>query len=50
MTRDPEFLATCEKRNIMLDVGSGDEMSAIVQETMQTPKPVLSKIQSLLNL
>ncbi|HEY6995170.1 MAG TPA: tripartite tricarboxylate transporter substrate-binding protein [Xanthobacteraceae bacterium] len=50
MTRDPEFLATCEKRNITLDVGSGEAMDAIVQETMQTPKPVLSKIQGLLNL
>ena len=49
MMKDPEFLATCEKRNITLEFGVGEDMDAIVSQTMQTPKVVLNQIPPLLN-
>ena len=49
MVKDPEFLASCEKRNIMLDPATGEEMDAIVAQTMQIPKAVVMKIPPLLN-
>ena len=49
MMKDPEFLATCEKRNITLEFGVGEDMDAIVSQTMQTPKLVLNQIPPLLN-
>jgi hypothetical protein len=48
MLRDPEFLAATEKRNIMIDPGTGENMDAIVQETMQLPQPVLNTLGNLL--
>ncbi len=49
MLKDPDFLAACKKRNITLDVGTGEDMDAIVRDTMRMPKSVLSKIPPLLN-
>jgi tripartite-type tricarboxylate transporter receptor subunit TctC len=49
MMKDPEFLATCEKRNITLEFGVGEDMDAIVSQTMLTPKVVLNQIPPLLN-
>jgi tripartite-type tricarboxylate transporter receptor subunit TctC len=49
MMKDPAFLAACEKRNITLEFGTGEEMDEIVRQTMQTPKAILSKIPPLLN-
>jgi tripartite-type tricarboxylate transporter receptor subunit TctC len=49
MMKDPEFLATCEKRSITLEFGGGEDMDAIVSQTMQTPKVVLNQIPPLLN-
>jgi tripartite-type tricarboxylate transporter receptor subunit TctC len=49
MVHDPEFVATCEKRNIELDPETGEAMDAIVAQTMQIPKAVVMKIPPLLN-
>jgi tripartite-type tricarboxylate transporter receptor subunit TctC len=48
MIKDPEFVAACDKRNIVLDPGTGEEMDAIVVQTMQIPKAVVMKIPPLL--
>jgi tripartite-type tricarboxylate transporter receptor subunit TctC len=48
MLNDPDFVAAAGKRNIMLDPGTGEDMDALVRETMQLPKPVLARIGQLL--
>jgi tripartite-type tricarboxylate transporter receptor subunit TctC len=45
---DPELLAYAKSRNIALDVGSGDELSAIVGKMLATPKPVVVKAGEIL--
>jgi tripartite-type tricarboxylate transporter receptor subunit TctC len=49
MVKDPEFLAACEQRNVTLDPGTGEDMDAIVAQTMQIPKAVVMKIPPLLD-
>ncbi|MGH6674445.1 MAG: Bug family tripartite tricarboxylate transporter substrate binding protein [Xanthobacteraceae bacterium] len=49
MVKDPDFVATCEKRHLMLDPASGEDMDAIVKETFALPKPTLDKIGAMLN-
>jgi len=41
MLKDPDFLAACAKRNLMLDPASGQDMDAINQDTMNLPKPIV---------
>jgi tripartite-type tricarboxylate transporter receptor subunit TctC len=48
MLKDPDFLAACNKRNLMLDPGTGEAMDAIVQETMRLPKPIVETVRALL--
>src|SRR5262249_8912120 len=33
--RDPDFLATCEKRKLMVDGATGEEIDKIVRETLR---------------
>ena len=47
MLKDPEFLATCAKRHLMVDPGTGEEMDAIVKETMALPKETVMKVGDL---
>ena len=48
MLKDPDFIAACDKRHVMLDPGSGEEMDAIVKETFSLPQPVLATIGEML--
>lgn len=48
MLKDPEFLAACKKRNLMLDPETGEAMDAVTQETMHLPKPIIDSVRSLL--
>jgi tripartite-type tricarboxylate transporter receptor subunit TctC len=48
MLVDPEFLAACEKRNLMVDPGTGEDMDAIVRETMNLPKSIVGRIAELI--
>jgi tripartite-type tricarboxylate transporter receptor subunit TctC len=48
MLKDPDFIAACEKRNLMLDPGRGEDMDAINQETMNLPKPFVAALRNLL--
>jgi tripartite-type tricarboxylate transporter receptor subunit TctC len=48
MLKDPDFLAACEKRNLMIDGASGEEMDQIVRDTLQLPPTVAEKIAQLM--
>jgi tripartite-type tricarboxylate transporter receptor subunit TctC len=48
MVKDPDFIAACDKRHVMLDPGSGEEMDTIVKETFSLPQPVLAPIGEML--
>jgi tripartite-type tricarboxylate transporter receptor subunit TctC len=48
MLKDPDFLAACSKRNLMLDPANGADMDAINQDTMNLPKPIVEALRTLL--
>jgi len=49
MLRDPDFLAACEKRNLMVDPATGEQMDAIVHETLQLAPATIAKIGDMLS-
>jgi tripartite-type tricarboxylate transporter receptor subunit TctC len=48
MLRDPDFLAACEKRNLMVDGAAGEEIDEIVRETLRLPQAVAEKIGQMM--
>jgi tripartite-type tricarboxylate transporter receptor subunit TctC len=48
MLGDPAFLAACEKRNLMIDGATGEEIDQIVRETLQLPPVVAEKIGQMM--
>ena len=48
MLRDPEFLAACEKRNLMIDGAPGEEIDQIVRDTLRLPQAVAEKIGQMM--
>ena len=44
MLADPDFIAAADRRKLMLDPASGEEMDAIVQETLRLPPAVVDKV------
>src|SRR3954465_2381161 len=44
MLNDPEFLAACEKRNLMVDGATGEEIDKIAREMLLLPVDVVEKI------
>jgi tripartite-type tricarboxylate transporter receptor subunit TctC len=48
MLKDPDFIAACNKRNLMIDPATGEAMDAINQETMTLPKPMVETLKALL--
>jgi tripartite-type tricarboxylate transporter receptor subunit TctC len=48
MLRDPDFLAACEKRNLMVDGAAGEEIDEIVRETLRLPPDVAEKIGQMM--
>jgi tripartite-type tricarboxylate transporter receptor subunit TctC len=48
MLKDPDFLAACEQRHLLLDPAAGQDMDAINQETMNLPKPIVDALRTLL--
>ena len=48
MLKDPDFLAECEKRNLMVDGAPGEEIDQIVQETLRLPPQVAEKIGQMM--
>ncbi|HEX2255139.1 MAG TPA: hypothetical protein VHG92_00310, partial [Afifellaceae bacterium] len=50
MLDDSEFQADAEARNAALDPATGEELQALVEETMQTPEPVIRRTRTVLGL
>ncbi|HEX2255512.1 MAG TPA: tripartite tricarboxylate transporter substrate-binding protein [Afifellaceae bacterium] len=50
MLDDSEFQADAEARNAALDPATGEELQALVEETMQTPEPVIERTRAVLGL
>jgi tripartite-type tricarboxylate transporter receptor subunit TctC len=48
MLADADFRGACEKRKIMLDPAAGEDMDAIVRETLQVSPGILGKIADML--
>jgi tripartite-type tricarboxylate transporter receptor subunit TctC len=48
MLKDPDFLAACEKRNLMVDGAAGKEIDDIVRETLRLPPAVAEKIGQMM--
>ena len=48
MLKDPDFIAAAEKRNMMVDPGSGEEMDALVRETLKLPQEIAIKIGKMM--
>jgi tripartite-type tricarboxylate transporter receptor subunit TctC len=48
MLKDPEFLAACEKRNLMVDGAAGEEIDEIVRDTLRLPQAVAEKIGQMM--
>jgi tripartite-type tricarboxylate transporter receptor subunit TctC len=47
MAKDPEFLADAKKLNADLDIGTGDEVLAAVQQTLNVPETVLRRAREI---
>jgi tripartite-type tricarboxylate transporter receptor subunit TctC len=48
MLNDPDFLAACEKRNLMVDGATGEEIDQIVRDTLRLPQAVAEKIGQMM--
>ena len=48
MLADPEFIAYCEQRKLMLDPGTGEDMDKIVRHTLALPAPLIAKIREMM--
>jgi tripartite-type tricarboxylate transporter receptor subunit TctC len=48
MLNDPDFLAACEKRNLMLDGAAGEEIDNIVRDTLRLSQTVAEKIGQMM--
>jgi len=48
MLNDPDFIESCKQRHIMIDPGTGEDIDAIVRETVNLPKPIIAKLGVLL--
>jgi len=48
MLNDKEFLDACKTRNLMVDGGSGEDMDAIVRETLKMPAEVIAKVGEMM--
>jgi len=48
MLNDPDFLAACEKRKLMIDGAPGEEIDEIIQATLRLPQTVAEKIEQMM--
>lgn len=47
MVKDPQFIAACASRNLMLDPGTGEAMDAITTETTHLPPSTVDALRNL---
>lgn len=48
MLKDPDFLASAKKRRVTIDPTPGEEIEAIIRDSMATPKAIVDKTQALI--
>src|ERR1700722_2765951 len=48
MLADPDFIAECSKRQLMVAGATGEELDALVHETLALPRPLLDKIGEMM--
>jgi tripartite-type tricarboxylate transporter receptor subunit TctC len=48
MLKDTDFIAACEKRNLMVDGATGEEIDQIVLDTLRLPQVVAEKIGQMM--
>ncbi len=48
MLADPDFLAECDKRKLMVEGAAGEEVDAMVRETLALPPAILEKIGQMM--
>ena len=48
LLEDPDFLATCEKRKLMVDGATGEDIDEIVRETLRLSPAVADKIGQMM--
>ena len=49
MLKDPQFIATTEKRKLMIDGATGEQMDAVTRDTMKLPKDTVEALKRLQN-
>jgi tripartite-type tricarboxylate transporter receptor subunit TctC len=47
MLNDPDFVTACKQRHLMVDPASGEDIDAIVKETVSLPKAIVSQVGEL---
>lgn len=48
MLKDPQFIATTEKRKLMIDGATGEQMDAVTRDTMKLPKPTIEALRRVM--
>jgi len=48
LLHDPDFLAACEKRKLMVDGATGEEIDEIVRETLRLPSALADKVGQMM--
>jgi tripartite-type tricarboxylate transporter receptor subunit TctC len=48
MLKDPDFLAACDKRKLMIDGATGEAIDEIVRDTLRLPQEVAEKIGQMM--
>jgi tripartite-type tricarboxylate transporter receptor subunit TctC len=48
LLEDPDFLAACEKRKLMVDGASGEDIDEVVRETLRLPQAVAKKVAEMM--
>jgi tripartite-type tricarboxylate transporter receptor subunit TctC len=48
MLKDPQFIAATEKRKVMIDGATGEQIDAITRDTMKLPKDIVAALQRVM--
>lgn len=48
MLKDPQFIATTEKRKLMIDGATGEQMDAVTRDTMKLPKDTVDALRRVM--
>lgn len=48
MLKDPQFLAATQKRNLMIDPATGEQVDAITRDTMKLPKTIVEALRRVM--